>query len=97
MNNPKGHVFSIDFEEKYNNWGSCEPVELFDAPTLKSESNPKSHIARHLANEAKNADYLILWLDCDREGENICFEVIQCAAMHLNKRNSKSFQKNIKK
>ncbi|KAF6259333.1 DNA topoisomerase [Scenedesmus sp. NREL 46B-D3] len=72
-----GHVYNLDFPPAYNSWDRVDPLELFGAETVKGEANPKAHVCRHLQGEGKGADYLVLWLDCDREGENICFEVQQ--------------------
>lgn len=77
-----GHVFSVDFPPAYQDRVVTDPLDLFGAPIVKSESNPKAHICRHLRQEARGCDYLVLWLDCDREGENICFEVIESTGFH---------------
>nr|CAD1839134.1 unnamed protein product [Ananas comosus var. bracteatus] len=117
-----GHVFSVDFPPAYQNWELTDPMDLFEAPVLKSECNQryrlptlhfadkhicngtqqlsafhasscrqyqltnicmcKAHIRRHLSLEARGCTYLVLWLDCDREGENICYEVIECSGIH---------------
>jgi DNA topoisomerase-3 len=58
---------------EFQSWDKTDPATLFDAPTIKAEANPKARVCRHLQAEAKGCDYLVLWLDCDREGENICF------------------------
>lgn len=69
-----GHLFSLDFCEATGS----DPGNLYGAATQKvpEESTAAHGVCEHIAAAAQGCDYLFLWLDCDREGENICYEVI---------------------
>ena len=69
----KGHVFGLDFEQAYQSWDR-PPAELFHAGTVKTPTS--GAVISHLRHEASGCSDLLLFLDCDREGENICFEVM---------------------
>ena len=43
----------------------------------KLEADPRTRMPQHFQEEAAYCSHLVLWLDCDREGENICFEVMK--------------------
>ncbi|KAI3498467.1 hypothetical protein L1887_34242 [Cichorium endivia] len=77
----------IEFESRYRKWNSCDPVDLFQAPIRKHVPEDKLDIKKTLEEEARRCQWLVLWLDCDREGENIAFEVVEVcsnANSHLN-------------
>ncbi|KAK6626129.1 DNA topoisomerase 3-beta-1 [Polyplax serrata] len=78
-----GHIMTLEFSGKYNSWDKVDPVELLSCPTEKKEATPKLRMPYFLSQEARGCDYLILWLDCDKEGENICFEVIHAVQHSL--------------
>ena len=44
---------------------------------MKTVPKEKRRISENLANLALEATDVVLWLDCDREGEAICFEVLE--------------------
>ncbi|VEL20837.1 unnamed protein product [Protopolystoma xenopodis] len=56
---------------------SCDPIVLFEAPVEKIIMKDYEPINKTLRREARYSDILIIWTDCDREGENIGFEIIE--------------------
>ncbi|CAE8599558.1 unnamed protein product [Polarella glacialis] len=79
-----GHMYSAEFPALLRRWKGVDPQQLFDAPVEKLEPNDgKSCIPQHLAAEASRCHAVVLWLDCDREGESICYEVLASVLPHL--------------
>ena len=61
------------FDEAFQSW-DVDPALLFTAQTVKKPTS--GAVVAHLQREARGCEHLVLWLDCDREGENIAFEVM---------------------
>ncbi|XP_031833068.1 topoisomerase 3-alpha isoform X2 [Nomia melanderi] len=86
MTSVSGHLLNNEFVGVYRKWQSCHPLSLFDAPVAKQCSDETYiKIKRTLEKEIMKCTALIIWTDCDREGENIGFEIIQvCQAAKPN-------------
>ncbi|XP_059432017.1 DNA topoisomerase 3-alpha isoform X2 [Corylus avellana] len=80
-----GHLMELEFEDRFRKWHSCDPADLYHVPVRKFVPEDKLGIKRTLEEEARRCQWLVLWLDCDREGENIAFEVIEvCTAVNAD-------------
>ncbi len=78
-----GHVFRTDYEQGFESWEQTDPLLMFRAPTRKIPG--AGAMLRHLSVVGEGSDYLVLWLDCDPEGENICFEVMEAVCPKLRR------------
>ncbi|XP_054850854.1 DNA topoisomerase 3-alpha isoform X2 [Eublepharis macularius] len=82
MTSVSGHLLAHDFKMPFKKWHSCNPLLLFDAEIEKYCPENYIDIKRTLEREVQHCQALVIWTDCDREGENIGFEVIHvCKAV----------------
>ncbi|KAF8329298.1 DNA topoisomerase [Amanita rubescens] len=72
-----GHLTNVDFTERHRSWNSCDAFDLFDAPIKVVIPSDKKAIESNLVQEARRASTLMIWTDCDREGEHIGSEIVQ--------------------
>lgn len=72
-----GHLSNFEFEPGVARWNDVDPKDLFHCRVTKTVANDKVDVANNIKRESRGCQSLILWLDCDREGENIAFEVLQ--------------------
>lgn len=79
MTSVAGHLNGVDFDGQQYGWGKSDPFTLFDAPLVETMDKNQKQIANNIRKEARNADILMIWTDCDREGEYIGWEIYQQA------------------
>ena len=76
MTSVAGHITGLDFGSAFS-WGNCVPGRYLKQ-NIETIITKKS-IYENIAEEARNADKLMIWTDCDREGEYIGFEIMNAA------------------
>ncbi|OWR45303.1 prokaryotic DNA topoisomerase [Danaus plexippus plexippus] len=79
MTSVSGHLLNYEFVNKNESkkWDAYDPKKLFYEPVRKCCPDNYKNIKETLQREIKGCDGLIIWTDCDREGENIGFEIIE--------------------
>lgn len=73
-----GHMFDLDFPAEYSHWSAVDSRSLFSAPVVRSCKRSHSSAKRNLVDLGSRAGSVVLWTDCDMEGEAIAFEAISC-------------------
>jgi len=75
MTSVLGHLSEIDFPERYAKWHSVAPEALFEAPLVSKTEGANRDVEANLMHEARRCDEVVIWTDCDREGEKIGAEI----------------------
>ena len=77
-----GHLMETDFTSEYKSWNQATTKQLFHAQVTKYVKEviilmqDMKALADNLKKEARLSQMVLIWTDCDREGDNIGAEVV---------------------
>ncbi|CAG9533875.1 unnamed protein product [Cercopithifilaria johnstoni] len=85
MTSVSGHLLQHEFPAAFKNWIETPIKMLFDVNIQKNTIPGMEDIRTTLIAEVQKSDLLVIWTDCDREGEAIGAEVVSvCAQVNRN-------------
>ncbi|KAK1703790.1 DNA topoisomerase [Colletotrichum lupini] len=74
-----GHLTGLEFTPENKNWSHPPPESLFSAPVVTVVPHDKKTVAENIERQARYCQLLVIWTDCDREGEHIGKEIVNAA------------------
>ncbi|GKT80915.1 DNA topoisomerase [Colletotrichum tofieldiae] len=80
-----GHLTGLEFTDENKNWSHPPPESLFTAPVVTVVPQDKKTVAENIERQARYCQLLVIWTDCDREGEHIGKEIVNAAKKGNNR------------
>lgn len=72
-----GHVTNLKFKDEFKNWAEVNPKDLLSSAGIEEVvDESKKAVVENLKEYSQDIDDVVLWLDCDKEGEAISYEVL---------------------
>ncbi|ELA48186.1 hypothetical protein VCUG_00424 [Vavraia culicis subsp. floridensis] len=69
-----GHLYTQEFTEN-RKWTECDPIALFTTNITEYIKDEFRALKENLQHLSASADKVVIWTDCDREGEYIALEI----------------------
>ncbi|CAL6007266.1 DNA_topoisomerase [Hexamita inflata] len=80
-----GHLFGLSFTDDYQSWDVDEQYLFENGHVKKNFCEGAEKILAQLKPLCDHSTKIVLALDDDTEGENICFEIVNHLGLNLNK------------
>jgi len=71
-----GHIMGLKYPDHCKNWQSTDMESLYEIPLEKVPIDTSVKVVENLVQYSRDIDHLVIWTDCDREGEAIGFDII---------------------
>ena len=70
-----GHLMDLEFTPEFRNWNNQTTDQLFTAPVVRKVKESMADLSQNIEKLCRSTQMLVIWTDCDLEGENIGSEV----------------------
>lgn len=80
-----GHVMGLKYPDHCKNWQQTDMESLYEIALEKVPIETSKNVVTNLQQYSRDIQHLVIWTDCDREGEAIGYDIIDLCR-HRNPR-----------